>query len=367
MKRRPLRVLPGLEDVLSDTYGVIVYQEQVMRIAQILAGYSLGEADLLRRAMGKKKKEEMDQQRVRFLTGAAERGLGAADAEDMFERMAKFAGYGFNKGHAAPYALIAYQTAWLKANTPVEFFAASLSLEISNYRQTGGFLPRREASGRRDSAAGRQSLGRRLRSGGGASSLRLGRRAERGPPGDGAGGPEQATGRPLPGHLRFPRGTDRSASGQQARLRERPRQAGAFDSLHDDRALLVEAADTLIAYAQATPPPTAPPLRRAFLETPPRLHARGFPACSAGTRSASSTKSWPPWAFYPQRGHPLGRPDRGVAPQPRDLPGRRTLAQVASGGRGVSNGGCRAPASGTDIFERRQVRLRHALGPERRI
>src|SRR5579859_3490737 len=110
MGRRPLKVLPGLEEVLTDTYGVIVYQEQVMRIAQILAGYSLGEADLLRRAMGKKKKEEMDQQRVRFLTGAAERGLAPADAEEMFERMAKFAGYGFNKGHAATYALIAYQT-----------------------------------------------------------------------------------------------------------------------------------------------------------------------------------------------------------------------------------------------------------------
>ena len=132
MGRRPLVILPGLEAVLTDTYGVIVYQEQVMQIAQILAGYSLGEADLLRRAMGKKKKEEMDQQRARFQSGAAARGLAAEDAQDMFDRMAKFAGYGFNKGHAAPYAVIAYQTAWLKANAPVEFFAASMSLDISN-------------------------------------------------------------------------------------------------------------------------------------------------------------------------------------------------------------------------------------------
>jgi DNA polymerase-3 subunit alpha len=132
MGRRPVVILPGLEEALAETYGVIVYQEQVMKIAQILAGYSLGEADLLRRAMGKKKKEEMDQQQARFLSGAAERGLDQAAAEDMFERMAKFAGYGFNKGHAAPYALIAYQTGWLKANTPVEFFAASMSLDISN-------------------------------------------------------------------------------------------------------------------------------------------------------------------------------------------------------------------------------------------
>ncbi len=133
MGRRPLDVLhPLLAPVLSETHGVIVYQEQVMQIAQILAGYSLGEADLLRRAMGKKKKEEMDQQRARFLSGATERGVDAERADLIFELMAKFAGYGFNKCHAAPYALIAYQTGWLKANAPVEFFAASMSLDISN-------------------------------------------------------------------------------------------------------------------------------------------------------------------------------------------------------------------------------------------
>ena len=131
--RKPLNVYhPLLEPVLTETYGVIVYQEQVMNIARIMAGYSLGEADLLRRAMGKKKKEEMDQQRARFLSGAAERGVDPDLADTLFELMAKFSGYGFNKGHAAPYALIGYQTAWLKANTPVEFFAASMSLDISN-------------------------------------------------------------------------------------------------------------------------------------------------------------------------------------------------------------------------------------------
>ena len=131
--RKPLNVYhPLLESVLTETYGVIVYQEQVMNIARIMAGYSLGEADLLRRAMGKKKKEEMDQQRARFLSGAAERGVDPELADTLFELMAKFSGYGFNKGHAAPYALIGYQTAWLKANAPVEFFAASMSLDISN-------------------------------------------------------------------------------------------------------------------------------------------------------------------------------------------------------------------------------------------
>ena len=123
---------PLLEPVLRETYGVIIYQEQVMQIAQILAGYSLGEADLLRRAMGKKKKEEMDLQKARFVSGAAEKGVPEKRSDSIFELVAKFAGYGFNKSHAAAYALIAYQTGWLKANTPVEFFAASMSLDASN-------------------------------------------------------------------------------------------------------------------------------------------------------------------------------------------------------------------------------------------
>src|SRR5579859_1984217 len=133
MGRRPLDVLhPLLEPVLTATYGVIVYQEQVMQIAQILAGYSFGEADLLRRAMGKKKKEEMDKQRERFMSGAAQRGVSSDLADQLFGLMEKFSGYGFNKSHAAPYALIAYQTAWLKANAPVEFFAGSMSLDLAN-------------------------------------------------------------------------------------------------------------------------------------------------------------------------------------------------------------------------------------------
>ena len=103
-----------------------------MQIAQVLSGYSLGEADLLRRAMGKKKKEEMDFQKARFVAGASERGVDPAQADFIFELVAKFAGYGFNKSHAAAYAMIAYQTGWLKANQPVEFFAASMSLDISN-------------------------------------------------------------------------------------------------------------------------------------------------------------------------------------------------------------------------------------------
>jgi DNA polymerase III subunit alpha len=123
---------PLLEDILRETFGVMVYQEQVMQIAQVLSGYTLGGADLLRRAMGKKIKSEMEAQRRGFIDGAVARGVAPAQAEMIFEKVEKFAGYGFNKCHSAPYALVAYQTAWLKANHPVEFLAASMTLDLGN-------------------------------------------------------------------------------------------------------------------------------------------------------------------------------------------------------------------------------------------
>ncbi len=123
---------PALEEILKETHGIMIYQEQVMQIAQVLAGYTLGGADLLRRAMGKKIQSEMDAQRQQFVEGAAARGVGRPRAELIFDQMAKFAGYGFNKSHAAAYALVAYQTAFLKANYPVEFMAASMTLDLGN-------------------------------------------------------------------------------------------------------------------------------------------------------------------------------------------------------------------------------------------
>ena len=123
---------PDLQPILEETFGVMIYQEQVMQIAQVLSGYSLGGADLLRRAMGKKIKAEMDAQRENFVGGAVERGVDKAQAARIFEQVDKFAGYGFNKSHAAAYALIAYQTAYLKANYPVEFLAASMTLDLGN-------------------------------------------------------------------------------------------------------------------------------------------------------------------------------------------------------------------------------------------
>jgi hypothetical protein len=121
---------PMIHDILAETYGIMVYQEQVMQIAQVMGGYSLGGADLLRRAMGKKNKEEMAKQRAIFCAGAARNGVSEAKAGEVFDLMEKFAGYGFNKSHAAAYALLAYQTAWLKANHPVAFLAASMSLDL---------------------------------------------------------------------------------------------------------------------------------------------------------------------------------------------------------------------------------------------
>jgi len=124
--------LPALEGVLRETYGVPVYQEQVMQIAQVVAGFSLGQADILRRAMGKKKPEEALKMRPRFLEGATANGYPAKDAERVFELLFAFTGYGFNKSHAAAYAIPAYQTIWLKANYPAEFMAANLTNDISD-------------------------------------------------------------------------------------------------------------------------------------------------------------------------------------------------------------------------------------------
>ncbi|NNC48154.1 MAG: DNA polymerase III subunit alpha [Sphingomonas sp.] len=131
---------PMLEDVLKETYGIFVYQEQVMQAAQVLAGYSLGEADLLRRAMGKKIQAEMDTQRQRFVEGAAKNDISPEKANELFDLIDKFAGYGFNKSHAAAYALVAYHTAYLKAHYPAEFYAASMTYDMNLTDKLGHFV-----------------------------------------------------------------------------------------------------------------------------------------------------------------------------------------------------------------------------------
>ena len=240
---------PSLEPILSETYGVIIYQEQVMQIAQVLSGYSLGEADLLRRAMGKKKKEEMDAQKVRFMSGASERGVDPDHAGSIFELVAKFAGYGFNKSHAAAYAVISYQTAWLKANTPVEFFAASMSLDLSNTDRLAVFYQDARRFGvkvrapdiNRSSADFTVEDGEVLYALGAVRNVGL------------AAMEHVAEVRREGGAFKdlydvLERVDTRCVN---KRALENLARAGAFDTLHPNRAQIVACADVLMAYAQS--------------------------------------------------------------------------------------------------------------------
>lgn len=139
-RKKTTYMFPELEPILSETYGVIVYQEQVMKIASVIAGYSLGGADILRRAMGKKKVKAMEEQKEKFISGAKSNNFDAKKAAELFDLMAYFAGYGFNKSHSTAYALIAYQTAYLKANFPIEFMAALVSFETNNPDKLTAYL-----------------------------------------------------------------------------------------------------------------------------------------------------------------------------------------------------------------------------------
>jgi DNA polymerase-3 subunit alpha len=144
---KPDYIHPKLESVLKETFGVIVYQEQVMQAAQILAGFTLGQADLLRRAMGKKIRKEMQAQRNDFVEGAVKNGIERHQADAIFDLLERFAEYGFNKSHAAAYALVAYQTAYMKANFPVEFLAASMTLDMGNTDKLAEFRAEAERLG----------------------------------------------------------------------------------------------------------------------------------------------------------------------------------------------------------------------------
>ncbi|MEO6248654.1 MAG: DNA polymerase III subunit alpha [Sphingomicrobium sp.] len=238
---------PMLVDVLKETYGIFVYQEQVMQAAQVLAGYSLGEADLLRRAMGKKIKAEMAAQRERFCSGAAANDIGRGKADELFDLLDKFAGYGFNKSHAAAYALIAYHTAWLKAHHAPEFFAASMSFDtattdklalfVDDLRRSGvDCLPpdinASEAAYSVDNGSVRYALGALKGVGEKAMEALVAERAANGP---------------------F-KSLDDFAERIDPRLLNRRQLeslagAGAFDSLHPDRAAVFSAAETILAHA----------------------------------------------------------------------------------------------------------------------
>ncbi|RZJ00369.1 MAG: DNA polymerase III subunit alpha [Brevundimonas sp.] len=244
---------PSLTEVLTETYGVIIYQEQVMKIAQVLAGYSLGEADLLRRAMGKKKKEEMDEQRVRFVKGASEKGVSETQSGYIFDLVAKFAGYGFNKSHAAAYALISFQTGWLKATHPVEFMAASMSLDLSNTDKLAVFyqdcrrfeVPVKAPDVNRSSAdfdvAWDEEKGAVLYALGAIRNVGLEAMKHL--------VEVRETGGRFTDIFDFLERVDPKFVNKRAL--ENLARAGAFDSFHNNRRQLVEQADVLIAYCQS--------------------------------------------------------------------------------------------------------------------
>ena len=254
---------PLLEPVLSETYGIFVYQEQVMLAAQVLAGYSLGGADILRKAMGKKKAEEMAKQRQIFRDGAARQGIGQAKADEVFDLMEKFAGYGFNKSHAAAYALLAYQTAWLKVHCTTEFYAANMTVELGDTdklkillgdaRQFGlSFEPPDINRGVYrfepiDDKTLRYGLGAIKGTGQGAIEAIVAAR-------DGTGEREGEGGGPFRSLFDFAARVDRQRVNKRAV--EALVKAGAFDTLHPDRAsalasvsLAFDWADTQAAHA----------------------------------------------------------------------------------------------------------------------
>ncbi len=229
---------PDLEAVLKSTYGIIVYQEQVMLVAQILAGYTLGGADMLRRAMGKKKPEEMAKQRAIFLEGAQGRGVDAKLAERLFDLMEKFAEYGFNKSHSAAYALVAYQTAWLKAHYPAEFIAATLSSEMADTDKVRVFFEDCRANGIEVLAPDINLSGYRFEPVG-PRQVRYGLGAIKGT-GEAAIAAIVAareTGGPFTGLFELARRVDKKAINR--RVLEALVKAGAFDGLENDRARLL--------------------------------------------------------------------------------------------------------------------------------
>ena len=242
---------PELKPVMAPTYGVILYQEQVMQIAQVLAGYTLGGADLLRRAMGKKKPEEMAKQRSIFVDGATERGVEEATAAHIFDLMEKFAGYGFNKSHSAAYALLSYQTAWLKAHYPAAFMSAVLSSDMDKTDKVVALKDearRMRAQGR---AAGREQLPLHVHGIGGTKhSLRT--RGDQGRRPVGRGDVRCAA----QGGQRVPRSGDLCRRSDLNRMNRRVLEAlirsGAVDGLGANRATLMHALPSAMQLADQT-------------------------------------------------------------------------------------------------------------------
>ncbi|KPF86217.1 DNA polymerase III subunit alpha [alpha proteobacterium AAP38] len=246
---------PALQPILEETFGIMVYQEQVMQIAQVLAGYSLGGADLLRRAMGKKIKEEMEKERAKFIAGSAEK-LAVPEEQSglIFDQVNKFAGYGFNKSHAAAYALVAYQTAFMKANYPVEFMAATMTYDMGNTDKLNQFRQELVRLGIRLLPPDVNASEPRFRVEKLADGSRAVRYALAAVKGVGQQAMEmvvreRAANGPFKDIFDFARRVDSSALNK--RMLEKLVCAGAFDSLNRNRQQLFAGLETVVRYAQA--------------------------------------------------------------------------------------------------------------------
>jgi DNA polymerase-3 subunit alpha len=301
--RKPIDYLhPTLEPVLKETYGIIVYQEQVMQIAQILAGYSLGEADLLRRAMGKKKKEEMEQQRARFIAGAGERGVSAAQAGSIFDLVDKFAGYGFNKSHAAAYAFVSYQTAWLKANAPVEFFAASMSLDIANTDKLSVFYQDAKRFGVKIKAPDVNRSAADFEVENGEILYALGAIRNVGLQAMQHVVDVRREGGPFRDIFDFVERVDPKQVNK--RTFETLARAGAFDSIHANRAQLIAAADVLVGHGQALAADRAESKQSLFGDDAGAMGRPRLPKTDAWTPVERLDEELAAVGFY-LSGHPL--------------------------------------------------------------
>ncbi len=253
-REEPDYLHPSLEPILKETFGIMIYQEQVMQIAQVLAGYTLGGADVLRRAMGKKIKSVMDAERAKFVDGAVSNGVDRAKAAAIFEQVEKFAGYGFNKSHAAAYALVAYQTAYLKANYPVEFLAALMTLDINNTDKLGAFRRELDRLGIEllppdINASGAEFTVERDAEGTGAVRYALGALKNVGRAAMAAVVAEREANGPFMNLGDFARRIDTETMNR--RQLENLVRAGAFDRLNPNRRAVFEGIDRILAHASS--------------------------------------------------------------------------------------------------------------------
>ena len=306
-REQPDYLHPQLEGILKETFGVIIYQEQVMQIAQVLSGFNLGAADILRRAMGKKNKAEMASQRQAFIAGAVARGVDAGQAEHIFDLVDKFAGYGFNKSHAAAYALIAWQTAYLKANYPVEFTAASMSLDIGNTDKLNLFRQDLERMGIKllppdINESGASFTVEALADGARAVRYALGAIRNVGGQAMAAVVAERDANGPFKDAFDFAQRV--GAAGVNRRQLESLVKAGAFDALTPNRRQLFDSVETLVRIAAAT---TAQDERQdsLFGSAPPVAAPRGgLPLVEDWPRMERLAQEFEATGFY-LSAHPL--------------------------------------------------------------